>query len=382
MAELELKGIKKSFGKVEVIRGVDFKVSNGEFCVFVGPSGCGKSTLLRLISGLEEITAGTFSIDGEVMNDVSPSERGIGMVFQSYALYPHMTVRENMEFGLKIAKKDAAFIKETVERIADSLYLTELLDRKPKDLSGGQRQRVAIGRSLARNPRVFLFDEPLSNLDAALRVQMRVELARLHQELQSTVIYVTHDQVEAMTLADKIVVLSAGSVEQIGAPLELYYHPKNLFVAGFMGSPKMNFLEATADSATSTTVTITMPDGSQADVPADGTNVKPGDKLTLGIRPEDLQIMDEGDSTKKATFSVKSTVIEYLGDTAYMYAELGVDNTFIARLESNSDVKNGDTVKFKLPSEFIYLFNDNGDAIRRLDVDIKPLKRQMRRLEA
>ncbi|MFM7705994.1 MAG: ABC transporter ATP-binding protein, partial [Rubrivivax sp.] len=244
MADVRLVKVCKSFGDVHVLRDIDLHILEGEFMVFVGPSGCGKSTLLRTIAGLEDITGGELSIGGRVVNDVPPAERGIAMVFQSYALYPHMNLYDNMAFGLQLAKVPAAEIDAAVQQAARILHIDHLLQRKPKDLSGGQRQRVAIGRAIVRQPQVFLFDEPLSNLDAALRVKMRVEFARLHEQLRTTMVYVTHDQVEAMTLADRIVVLSGGRIEQVGTPLELYEHPCNLFVAGFIGSPKMNLLSA------------------------------------------------------------------------------------------------------------------------------------------
>ena len=244
MAEVRLTDIRKSFGALEIIKGVNLSIEDGEFTVFVGPSGCGKSTLLRMIAGLEDISSGKLEIGGALMNDVDPSKRGIAMVFQSYALYPHMTVRENMGFALRFAGQAKEEIDRRVAEAARILELDPLMDRKPKALSGGQRQRVAIGRAIVRHPDVFLFDEPLSNLDAELRVHMRVEIAKLHKTLKTTVIYVTHDQVEAMTLADKIVVLNAGRIEQVGAPMELYNRPANEFVAGFIGSPKMNFIDA------------------------------------------------------------------------------------------------------------------------------------------
>ena len=243
MSSVVLDRITKSFGAVDVIKGVDLSIAEGEFCVFVGPSGCGKSTLLRIISGLEEQTSGRLMIGGRDVSGAEPSERGIAMVFQSYALYPHLTVRDNIGFGLSLAKRPKAEIRERVEAAAASLQLSHLLDRKPKELSGGQRQRVAIGRAIVRNPKVFLFDEPLSNLDAALRAQMRLELTELHAKLKATMIYVTHDQVEAMTMADKIVVLNGGRIEQVGSPMELYNRPATPFVAGFIGSPKMNLFE-------------------------------------------------------------------------------------------------------------------------------------------
>ena len=243
MQKLTMKSVHKSFNSTEVIHGVDLNVKENEFAVFVGPSGCGKSTLLRLIAGLEDVNEGEISIEGERVEHLPPAKRGIAMVFQSYALYPHMTVHENMSFGLRLAKVNKQTIQKKVQEAADTLQITELLQRKPKELSGGQRQRVAIGRAIVREPKIFLFDEPLSNLDAKLRVQMRIELTKLHQKLKATIIYVTHDQVEAMTMADKIVVLNEGNVEQIGSPLDLYNKPVNKFVAGFIGSPSMNFLD-------------------------------------------------------------------------------------------------------------------------------------------
>ena len=273
MAEVTLTKIRKSFGDLEIIKGVDIEIKDNEFVVFVGPSGCGKSTLLRLVAGLEDISSGDMSIDGAIVNDLPPAQRGIAMVFQSYALYPHMTVEENMAFGLKLAKESRESIAKKVGDASRILQLEHLMKRKPKELSGGQRQRVAIGRAIVRKPKVFLFDEPLSNLDAALRVQMRIEIAKLHEDLDATMIYVTHDQVEAMTLADKIVVLNAGVVEQVGTPLELYHHPSNLFVAGFIGSPKMNFMKTTVTQASGTTATVTLPGGATIAVPVQAGHV-------------------------------------------------------------------------------------------------------------
>src|SRR5450830_1220426 len=249
MAAVTIRNLAKRYDDNEVMRDINLDIDDGEFVVFVGPSGCGKSTLLRMIAGLEDISGGELHIGGKLANDIAPAERGLAMVFQSYALYPHMTVFENMAFALNLAGHKKAEVRAAVERAADILQITPLLKRKPKDLSGGQRQRVAIGRAIVRKPQVFLFDEPLSNLDASLRVQMRVEISRLHQELKTTMIYVTHDQVEAMTLADRIVVLNAGRIEQVGAPHELYNNPGNLFVAGFLGAPKMNFIAATWPTA-------------------------------------------------------------------------------------------------------------------------------------
>ena len=285
MANVLLKSLKKSFGDLTIIPGIDLEIRDGEFMVFVGPSGCGKSTVLRCIAGLEEITAGELYIGGELVNDVPPSKRGIAMVFQSYALYPHMTVAENMGFGLRLAGMSKAEIKAAVDRAAQILQIEHLLERRPKALSGGQRQRVAIGRAIVRKPGVFLFDEPLSNLDAALRVQMRVELSRLHKELATTMIYVTHDQVEAMTLAHRIVVLNVGRIEQVGTPLELYHQPVNQFVAGFIGSPKMNFITGTLVSATPMLATVKLHEGSVVQVAVDATTVPAGDARHAGRAP-------------------------------------------------------------------------------------------------
>src|SRR5918997_6448313 len=279
MATVTLKNIHKAYGDVQIIKGVDLKVEDREFCVFVGPSGCGKSTLLRMIAGLEEITSGDLLIDGQRANDVPPSDRGLAMVFQTYALYPHMSVADNMGFSLRLAGVPKAERRAKVGEAARILHLDQLLDRKPKELSGGQRQRVAIGRAIVRKPRVFLFDEPLSNLDAALRVQMRIELARLHDELAATMIYVTHDQIEAMTMADKIVVLQAGVIEQAGSPLELYHHPRNLFVAGFIGSPKMNFMPATVTAADGGGATVRIAGGGPPSLPGRPRRLKAGNKV-------------------------------------------------------------------------------------------------------
>ncbi|MGN6549238.1 MAG: ABC transporter ATP-binding protein, partial [Pararhizobium sp.] len=290
MAGLELSNVRKSFGAVDVIHGVDLDIDNGEFAVFVGPSGCGKSTLLRLVAGLEEASGGAIRIGGNDVTHVEPADRGVAMVFQSYALYPHMTVAENMGFGLKMTGHPKDDVKRRVEKASEILHLSALLERKPKALSGGQRQRVAIGRAIVREPQVFLFDEPLSNLDAELRVQMRLEIARLHKELGATMIYVTHDQVEAMTLADKIVVLRSGRVEQVGSPLKLYDDPDNMFVAGFLGSPRINFLKAVVAPSDGGKLVVTLPEFGGIAVPMEitGNHPAPGTELALGIRPEHL----------------------------------------------------------------------------------------------
>src|SRR3954453_21590150 len=293
MATVTLRNIRKKYGDVEIIKGVDLDVADREFVVFVGPSGCGKSTLLRMIAGLESITDGDLLIDGVKANDIGPADRGLAMVFQTYALYPHMTVADNMGFSLRRAGGSKEERSRKVNHAANILQLEPLLKRKPKELSGGQRQRVAIGRAIVREPRVFLFDEPLSNLDAALRVQMRIELAKLHESLNATMIYVTHDQVEAMTMADKIVVLRAGVIEQVGSPLELYHHPANLFVAGFIGSPKMNMLPVRVIEANGAGTTVARPSGEPGIIPVGGT-AQPGEQVTLGIRPESLRVGDTG----------------------------------------------------------------------------------------
>ena len=292
MAEIVLHDIRKSFGRVEVIKGVDITIEDGEFVVFVGPSGCGKSTLLRMIAGLEDITSGRLEIGGAVVNDIPPKERGIAMVFQSYAIFPHMTVRENMAFGLTIAKAPKEEKARKVQEAARILQMEDLLDRKPSQLSGGQRQRVAIGRAITRKPSVFLFDEPLSNLDAALRMDMRMEIGRLHEQLGATMIYVTHDQVEAMTLADKIVVLKDGKVMQVGKPMELYHEPANRFVAGFLGAPSMNFLEVDVLEVGADAVLVRNDALEPTQVKRRGRNFEKGGKAILGIRPQYLKLAD------------------------------------------------------------------------------------------
>lgn len=318
MAKIELKNLTKSYGGHQVIKGVDLEIRKGEFMVFVGPSGCGKSTLLRLISGLEDITSGEMLFDGARVNDVLPSKRGIAMVFQSYALYPHMTVYENMAFGMKLAKSGADAIKSRVTEAAKMLQIDHLLDRLPKQLSGGQRQRVAIGRAITRDPRVFLFDEPLSNLDAALRVQTRLEIAKLHHEMSDvTMVYVTHDQVEAMTLASRIVVLAGGGVAQVGAPLELYERPRNEFVAQFIGSPSMNLLGGTI-AGTGSVTSIALDNGGQATSNVPTTAADLGLRVNIGVRPEDLTpVTGAGVYTGEVEFT------EALGEVTLLYFKRG-----------------------------------------------------------
>ncbi|MFD1254114.1 Maltose/maltodextrin import ATP-binding protein MalK [Devosia equisanguinis] len=323
MADLQLRGINKSFGSVKIIHDIDLDVGDGEFVVFVGPSGCGKSTLLRTISGLEEPTSGQVLIGGEDVTDFDPSERGVAMVFQSYALYPHMSVEQNLGFGLRMGGMPRDQVAQRVSEAARILELTELLDRKPRQLSGGQRQRVAIGRAIVRQPKAFLFDEPLSNLDAELRVQMRIEIAKLHNQLGATMIYVTHDQVEAMTLADRIVVLRAGRIEQQGSPVELYDNPDNIFVAGFIGSPRMNFLEGTitAIDGQDLTVSLSAFDAPALEVRRRGSGGVVGDTINVGIRPEHFADAALGGPT----LSASAQVIEQLGGVSYVYA-LGTDS--------------------------------------------------------
>ncbi len=365
MANLLLKSLKKAFGDAVIIPGIDLEIRDGEFVVFVGPSGCGKSTVLRCIAGLEDITSGDLYIGGERVNDVPPAKRGIAMVFQSYALYPHMTVAENMAFGLKLAGYTKEQMKAAVDRAAQILQIEHLLERKPKALSGGQRQRVAIGRAIVRKPGVFLFDEPLSNLDAALRVQMRVELSRLHKELKTTMIYVTHDQVEAMTLANRIVVLNKGAIEQVGTPMELYHTPVNQFVAGFIGSPKMNFIAGELVSATPTLATVKLHEGTVVQVAADATSLPAGAKVTLGARPEHIEASREPVTTGNA---VKGHVqlAEHLGDTIFLHATLsGATEPMTIRTDPENPVDTGDMAWLTLPPQRCFLFDERGRTLSR-----------------
>ncbi len=361
MAHLKLKALRKAYGEVEILHGIDLDIHDGEFMVFVGPSGCGKSTMLRCIAGLEDISSGELYIGDQLVNEVPPAKRGIAMVFQSYALYPHMTVAENMAFGLRLAGFSKADMKTAVQRAAQILQIEHLLERKPKALSGGQRQRVAIGRAIVRKPGVFLFDEPLSNLDASLRVQMRVELARLHKELKTTMIYVTHDQVEAMTLAHRIAVFNAGRIEQVGRPLDLYHRPANLFVAGFIGSPKMNFLSATLQSAAAREAVVRLADGTLITTTVDARALATGATLTLGVRPEHVQALPT-----PAANSLRCTVqvAEHLGDATYLYLDAaGADGHFVARATPDNPLASGDTAHLVLPTAHCYLFDDKGLAL-------------------
>jgi multiple sugar transport system ATP-binding protein len=333
MGSITLKNVTKSFGDVEVIPLINIEISDGEFVVFVGPSGCGKSTLLRIIAGLEDASSGVVEINNQDATKLPPADRSLAMVFQSYALYPHMSVRKNIAFPLKMAKMDKAEQDKRIESAAEVLNLTDYLERRPGQLSGGQRQRVAIGRAIVREPSAFLFDEPLSNLDAALRVEMRLEISELHKKLATTMIYVTHDQIEAMTMADKIVVLKAGVIEQVGSPMEVYSQPNNKFVAGFIGSPKMNFLE-----------------GSEADK---------YNAHTIGVRPEHISI-----STTKGHLVGIVGVVEHLGSDTYLHVSCeNSKEQMIVRADANNDFKYGDTIHLTLDVKNIHRFNNQGHCI-------------------
>ncbi len=359
---VSLTGIGKHYGKTRVLDDVNLEIRANEFCVFVGPSGCGKSTLLRMIAGLETITTGDLVIDGKRMNDVEPSQRGIAMVFQSYALYPHMTVYDNMAFGLKLAKTSKADADRRIRDAASMLKIEPLLLRLPKDLSGGQRQRVAIGRAITRRPKIFLFDEPLSNLDAALRVSMRSELCRLRKQLQTTMIYVTHDQVEAMTMADRLVILNAGHVEQVGPPLEVYHRPRTLFAAGFLGSPRMNFLAGKVAAVGADGITVTLGDGTTVATKAPGAAAKTGQTVTLGVRPEHLRMTSgvPGPGARQATVQL----VEDLGDHAIVHLDYAAaEGRLLVKVDS-APAGEGQTVSFELPPEECHVFDANGLALR------------------
>ena len=358
MASVELRNIRKSFGKVDAVRDVSLAIADRELVVFVGPSGCGKSTLLRMIAGLEEITGGQLSIGGKPMNTVPAADRGIAMVFQSYALYPHMTVAENMGFALRMIGMGKAEVEAKVRAAAKTLQLDALLERKPRQLSGGQRQRVAIGRAITRSPDVFLFDEPLSNLDADLRAQMRVEIARLHHELKTTMIYVTHDQVEAMTLADRIVILNEGEVEQEGAPLELYQYPANRFVAGFLGQPKMNFVPAMA-VAEGDAVAFRLGSGPIVATRPAGGAFRPGAPVELGVRPDAIGIAESG--------GLPATVVlvERLGSSSLLHAKVeGLANFLTVELPGTYHAATGSPVNLAIASDRVQVFDPSGHVIR------------------
>jgi multiple sugar transport system ATP-binding protein len=356
MATLDLSHITKSFGTAQVLRDIDLAIKDKEFVVFVGPSGCGKSTLLRIVAGLEEATSGKIFIDGRDVSREPPVQRGIAMVFQSYALYPHLTVYENIAFPLRVQRLAEAEVRQKVTKAADILQLTDKLDLKPGQLSGGQRQRVAIGRSIVRNPKVFLFDEPLSNLDAALRGDMRVELSQLHGSLNATMIYVTHDQVEAMTMADRIVVLNAGKVEQFGTPMELYHHPATKFVAGFIGQPNMNLIPSTVKGTGSDGLTVELSGGHVMTIPVETKGVSAGAKVEVGIRPENVELGRGMD--------VKINVLERLGGVSITYGTLA-GTRFCASLPGDSAIREGETIGLTMNPRDAHVFDAAGKVLRR-----------------
>jgi multiple sugar transport system ATP-binding protein len=371
MASIEFQSVFKAYGDHSpVIRNVDLRVNDGEFCVFVGPSGCGKSTLLRMLAGLEDISSGELRINGQRMNETPSALRGVAMVFQNYALFPHMSVYENISFGLSINKVDKATIDAKVKQAAKVLQLEHLLDRKPKALSGGQRQRVAIGRAIVREPGVFLFDEPLSNLDAALRVQTRLEIARLHKDYgRASMVYVTHDQVEAMTLADRILLLNTGeavakegSVAQYGTPLELYHRPANLFVAGFIGSPKMNFFDATLEQPAPHGSRLKLSSGETLSAQVDTTRLQVGERVTVGVRPEHMRL---GNATQHITREVSWQ--ERLGDVTYLYLDTNEGkDTRIVKAEGHVHCQPGTRIAVCMPEQDIHVFDVNGQALPRV----------------
>jgi len=374
MASVTLERLHKSYVPgVDIVRDVSLTIADGEFCVFVGPSGCGKSTLLRMIAGLEDITQGTLHIGGERVNELAPSERNVAMVFQNYALYPHLNVAQNISFGLRISGMSGKDIRARVGQIARVLEIEHLLERKPRALSGGQRQRVAIGRALVRDPGVFLFDEPLSNLDAALRTQTRVEIARMHREYgRASTIYVTHDQVEAMTLGDKIVLLHTGddmtrfgSVAQVGAPMDLYRNPRNLFVARFIGSPQMNLLAAQVAALDAGGALLALRDGSRVKAAVQPQGLAVGARVTLGVRSEHLGLCEgRGDNV----IAGRIQWVEKLGDTTFAYVDSAHDRALVVRLPGESAVSVGDAVGLRLPAERVHVFGEDGMAVQRLSV--------------
>ncbi|SHK98402.1 ABC transporter ATP-binding protein [Paraburkholderia terricola] len=378
MASISLRGVQKAYGDgALVIRDVDLEIGENEFCVFLGPSGCGKSTLLRMIAGLEDLTEGDLSIGGRVVNDVPSAQRGVAMVFQSYALFPHMTVYENMAFGLKLARTPKDEIDRKVREAARILQLEALLERRPKALSGGQRQRVAIGRAIVREPGVFLFDEPLSNLDATLRGQTRIEIARLHKQFATaSVVYVTHDQIEAMTLADKIVLLHAGkdterygSIAQIGAPLELYHRPRSRFVAGFIGSPRMNFLPARVTSIDPQGVIVTLDHtGENVRVPVNGEGLQAAQLVTLGVRPEHLEFVDASFATPDNGVLTRTvSLVEQLGEHSYVHLDQPGGAALIAKAPGDTRLAPGDRAHLRVPRHASHLFTEDGFAAASLE---------------
>ncbi|KKC35157.1 hypothetical protein WH87_17770 [Devosia epidermidihirudinis] len=359
---VQLRNVRKTYGDVEVIKQVSLSIDEGEFIAFVGPSGSGKSTLLRMVAGLESVTDGEILIDGKDVTFAEPSDRGIAMVFQSYALYPHMNVYDNIAFNLKLSRHSKSEIEKRVNEAARILRLEELLQRSPGQLSGGQRQRVAIGRAIVRNPRVFLFDEPLSNLDAALRVQMRLEIGRLHAELGATMIYVTHDQVEAMTLADRIVVLNNCEIQQIGKPMELYQRPRNKFVASFIGSPNMNFFPAQVSRSDATSSTLKLAD---ATLDAALANRAMGESITLGVRPEAVVVLaDRSDAAGGVVIEGKVVGVERLGNVNYAYFDVGQSEPVTAQIAGTTDLGVGDTALLGIDPARCHYFDGAGEALR------------------
>jgi multiple sugar transport system ATP-binding protein len=361
MAYLELNQIEKHYDSFHALKNIDLQVEKGEFVVFVGPSGCGKSTLLRSICGLEAVTSGTILLDGRDITNIHPSKRNVAMVFQNYALFPHLNVYDNIAFGLSLQGLSKKDIRARVQRTANLLKLEALLDRKPKQLSGGQRQRVAIGRCIVKQPKLFLFDEPLSNLDAKLRVRMRVELLNLHYDTKNTAVYVTHDQVEAMTMADKIVVLQDGRIEQIGSPMDLYEHPVNKFVAGFIGSPQMNFIDGRVSATSSNGISVTVDGFGKLDLPVVATPVQPDRPLTVGIRPEHVEL--ESGPTESVVPGVVN-IVENLGGETYLHVEIASEFPLImVKLHGSRGPTRGERVTLHFPADRIYLFDANGSAI-------------------
>jgi ABC-type sugar transport system ATPase subunit len=357
MTEVSIDHLNKSFGSVDVLKDINLTIEDGSFVVLVGPSGCGKSTLLRTIAGLETVSGGEIRIGGKLVNELAPAAREIAMVFQSYALYPHMDVYGNMAFGLKFAGTPKPEIDRRVNEAARILKLEALMKRRPRELSGGQRQRVAIGRAIVREPKVFLFDEPLSNLDAALRVNTRIEIAKLHKMLKATIVYVTHDQVEAMTLADKIVVMNKGKIEQAGKPLDLYYKPANMFVAGFIGSPAMNFLDGEVAQVTDKGYAVRLADNST--VSYSGNGVKKGHKVTLGVRPEHLDLSDKGDLKLEGRIDI----VERLGETGYAHVSTGSGKPIIAEVRGGKTGEPGQAVTLSATLGHTHLFDEAGQRI-------------------
>ena len=354
MGQINLTDIDRSYGKLKILHGISLSIEDGEFVVLVGPSGCGKSTLLRLIAGLDQPTGGTIEIDGKDVTKVSAAQRGLAMVFQSYALYPHMTVRQNLAFGLENQRMAKEEIASRIAEAARMLEIEAYLDRRPGQLSGGQKQRVAIGRAVVRNPTAFLLDEPLSNLDAELRISTRAELAALHERLGTTMIYVTHDQIEAMTLADRIVVMRAGRIEQVGRPLDLYNSPANLFVAGFIGAPRMNLMDVTVTAAGPASVTVEGPGGFTAKHAGDGSALHPGDKATLGVRPHDIATIDRGG------VEAKVTLVEALGPETVVHASLPDGKKLVAVLQGQEASPAGGTIRLGFEAGRTHLFDASG----------------------